>query len=125
MTIYMWYASVAWFVMLLGVLNRKNRKIHVPCMLTTIFMDLSLVLFLQITRSAVQTAMGFDLPILQYFHIGFSTLATILYFPMLYTGFKLLRNQKTALLYRLHIKIGVACFLSRTLGFCFMFSMLK
>jgi len=90
------------------------------------FLDISLVLKLQIQRHAIQTAAAFSLSPLQQAHIGVSTLALILYFPTFYFGFKRLHQKGTSPLLdrKRHILFAVSAFIFRTLGFLFMFSML-
>ena len=93
-------------------------------MLLGISLDVGLVLFLQLTRSAVQTALKFELSVLQQTHIAFSTAALLLYPIVIYFGWRLLRNPEDSMLRRKHRKIAITCFILRTLGFLFMFSML-
>ena len=128
MTISMWIATLAWALMVTGFLFRKTTKIHVPLVLSGIMLDVTLVLFLQITRSAVQTALKFELTALKQIHIGFSSAALLLYIPTITLGCTLLYakrkkqpiNPRTR---KLHITIAVTTLCLRTLGFIFMFSM--
>ena len=113
-------------------------------MLSGIGIDICLVLYLQLTRRAVQKALGFDLELLQQIHIGCSTLALLLYFPTLYLGVQLLRTKAPSVLCadsaildmqseasrrmslrRWHIRFAQSAFIARTLGLLFMFSMWK
>lgn len=114
-------ASLAWLCLVLGYLARRKRSRHVPLVVAGIGADLGLVLYLQITREAVQTAVSFSLSPLEQIHILFSTLALVLYFPVLYLGIQLIRGQKTSRL--LHKRFAVTALIFRTLGFLFMFSM--
>ncbi|MCI5064520.1 hypothetical protein MRY87_02215 [bacterium] len=125
MTISMWIASIAWVSLVLGYTQRFNRKRHVPLMFFGIFTDILLVLYLQITRSAIQTALEFSLSIPQQIHILFSTIALVLYIPTLILGSKLVRNVGSATTKKRHKGIAVTALIFRTLGFCFMFSMWK
>jgi len=125
MTVNMYIATVAWLCLVLGVLNRKKRKKHVPLMLTGITLDFLLVLYLQVVRDAIQKAAEFSLSALQQTHIGFSTLALLLYFPVLYLGSQLVKGKGTPRTKSLHVRIALSAFLFRTLGFVFMFSMIK
>ena len=75
------------------------------------------------TRSAIQSALAFSLKLLQQVHIGFSTIALLLYFPVLYLGFRLWRGGGRPGLRDLHRKLACAALFFRTLGFIFMFSM--
>lgn len=126
MTGNMWIASLAWAILTLGLFFRRNRRVHVPCMLLAIAMDFSLVLYLQLTREAVQKALSFELVALQQTHIAFSALALVCYIPTLVYGSRLVRGVGNYEQTRArHIRIAVTTYLLRTLGFCFMFSMWK
>src|SRR5262245_32242012 len=59
MTIQMWMAACAWLVLVMGYSQRKHRERHIPLMLIGIFMDIALVLYLQVTRGAIRTAFSF------------------------------------------------------------------
>ena len=124
MTINMYIATVAWICLMLGFVNRSNRKRHIRLMLVGIFLDIGLVLFLQVTRHAVQTAMELKLEVLPQLHILFSTLALVCYFPVLWFGFQLafgepLRSTKTW-----HLRFAYPAIFFRTIGFGLMFSMI-
>ena len=127
----MWFATCAWALLVIGYLFRKNTRIHIPLMLTGIGMDFALVLCLQVTRSALETALEFSLSPLQQIHIGFSTLALIFYFPTLFFGYRLIQarknnhHEKKARLRKCHILFAIGALISRTAGFFFMFSMWK
>ncbi len=129
MTIYMYIATLAWLSMIYGYIKRFNRKSHVPFVLTGITLDILLVLYLQITRDAVGTAMEFSLKPLEQIHILFSTIALLCYFPTLYFGFKLLFGLGTgsakSTTKKRHMQIAQTALFFRTLGFFFMFSMWK
>ncbi len=96
-----------------------------PLVLTGIFTDIALVLYLQVTREAVQTAVSFRLEPLQQLHILVSTIALALYFPLLILGFKLYFRPERKMLRAAHARFAFAALFFRTLGFCLMFSMLK
>lgn len=125
MTFSMLVATFSFLVITLGVLNRKKQRRHVSCMLLGLGLDISLVLYLQITKDAVQIAAKMSLPVLEQIHILFSTLALLLYFPVIVLGLKLLQNCGNMRTRSLHIKLAILAYISRTLGFLFMFSMLK
>jgi hypothetical protein len=120
-------ASLAYFVLVTGFrVRRKNRKLHAILMTSAIAIDLSLVLILQINRDAVGTALSFSLSPLQQLHILASSIATLLYFPMLGLGFYQLKNpSKSPRVKIIHRNLGLATFVARSLGFLLMFSMLK
>lgn len=121
----MWIASFAWLCLVIGYLKRKERSVHIRLMLIGICTDIALVLYLQVTRSAVQTALKFSLTAFQQIHIGFSTLALLLYFPVLFLGIQLIKGTGSAHTKARHMVIAQTALILRTLGFLFMFSMWK
>lgn len=123
MTFNMWIATGAWCCLVVGLLLRNNRTIHARLMLTGITVDITFVLYLQFTRSAIQKAIGPGLEILHRLHIVSSTLALVLYFPVLYYGFKMLKNGTTPELLAKHKRVAIPALILRTLGFGLMFSL--
>lgn len=121
---YMCAATIAYGLMLSGFAMRKRSKTwHSRLMLSAIGLDLLLVLILELQRSVINTAFGPTLNGFQIAHVGFSSAATALYFPMLYLGFKLYKNSE-AQTRHWHMRIGIATFIFRTLGFILMFSLI-
>ena len=125
MTINMWIAALAWVLMVCGVLSRKTMRRHMNFMRAALLLDISLVLYLQFTREAIQTAASFKLSFFEQTHIGFSTCALLLYFPMMFLGYKLSKDVTNKKIRNIHRKLGFTTFTFRTLGFIFMFSMWK
>ena len=125
MTANMWVATLAWTLLILGYLQRRNRRRHIPLMLTGIFIDIGLVFYLQITRSAIQTAVSFSLSWIRQLHVISSTLAFVLYFPVLASGWKLATGRGGRDLRRQHIRLATTALVLRTLGFLLMFSLWK
>jgi len=121
----MWIATTAWVCLIAGFLNRRSVKKHIPLVLTAIVLDLGVVVFLQTTRSAVQTAVEFSLTVPQKIHIISSSIAVTLYIPMVALGVYLYRNRTHHKVRRVHRGIGMFALLSRTLGFIFMFWMIE
>jgi len=122
---YMGVASFAYFLMAFGVfLRKRDRWLHRKLMFTAMGIDFSLVLFLEITRSAVDTASSGSLTVLQFSHVLFSTLALLGYGPMIYWGKSLYESESPRIRYW-HRNIGILTFVFRTLGFFLMFSMLE
>lgn len=122
MTPSMYVAAFAWLCLVVGYFNRRHRARHITLMLAGIFIDIALVLYLQVTREAIQKALRFDLAILNQLHIACSTAALILYFPILYFGFRLMKGDMSVR--GTHQRIGTIALLFRTLGFTFMFSLI-
>lgn len=124
MTTNMYIATLAWFLLTIGLVLRKQTVLHVCLMLLGIWMDITLVLYLQVTRSAVQTALSFELSLLEQVHIGLSTVALILYLPVMVLGLWLIKGSAPDWR-RWHLRVGLLAYCFRTGGFCFMFSMLQ
>lgn len=94
-------------------------------MLTGIGLDLILVLTLEFQRGAVETAVEFKLGPLQQLHILASLIAVLMYFPLIYLGFRLLKDKTNMSIRKRHKLFARIGFVARTLGFFLMFSMLK
>ncbi len=122
---FMFVASLNFFILWAGFFQRhENKNLHARMMATGILSDLSLVLILEFQRDAVATALAHQLSALNQAHIYCSTVATLLYLPLIYFGLKLLRGQDRAKILPLHRKLGYLALTFRTLGYFLMFSML-
>ena len=105
-------------------LNEKNW--HLLFMISAIFIDVSLVLALEIQRGAIETATSLTLSPLQMGHVVASTVATVLYLPTFMLGYIRWKQPKPGTNYvKWHRRFGVAAFLFRTLGFILMFTLLN
>lgn len=122
---YIAIATLAYSLLVVGLIYRKNREFHVRMMSSGIGLDISLVLFLEVTRNAIKTATGFSLGPFQYVHIVSSTLAVLFYMPIIFSGVKMYRGQYAPWRRGTHIRIGIVAFVFRTVGFLTMFSMFK
>lgn len=123
-TPYMLVATFAYLCLFVGMLSRRSKELHARLMVTGMVVDLLLVLILEWQRAAIKTAFGFSLTVPQQFHILFSALAVVLYFPVFYLGFRRYRGLTTGGQNRLHLRLGVMAFAFRTLGFILMFTLL-
>ena len=79
-------ATVAYAILVAGVIVRKNRTVHPRLMLTGLGIDFALVVLLQVQRSVIQGAMTDPYSALQMGHIVSSTIAVAFYFPTIYFG---------------------------------------
>jgi len=122
----MWFATLTVAVLCFGLTQRKKPKLHAKIMTLGILMDLGLVLKLQIQRDAVGAAISHSYGLLQYLHFSTSGLASLLYFPVLYLGYKNLKALGTPHpeLRLRHVKVAGIAITLRLLGFLFMFSMI-
>ncbi len=107
-------AILAWLLLVNGLILRKKTSWHVPLMLSGMFLDIAIVINLQITKKAVQTVIAMEMSPLKQVHVFFSTLAFILYLVIIYLGNKLLKGEKN--LKKLHVQIAIAAFTFRTIG---------
>jgi hypothetical protein len=124
-TPYMGAASFAYFLMVAGLAFRlRHRLLHRRLMFSAMGIDLSLVLLLELQRSAIGTVIALEMGSWQFAHVLFSTLALLLYGPMIYLG-KALWSRETPGLRTWHKRVGIAAFTFRTLGFVLMFSLLE
>jgi len=101
-------------LMVFGILKRKNRKIHVPTMITVLTWDIILILQIELNRGAVEKASkALVNPILLNVHVSFAVSCVIFYLLLIYTGRKLLKGSNE---YRLrHRLFGWTAFTLRTL----------
>ncbi len=125
MTFWMWIATASWLSLLLAYRTRKTTSVHLSFALLGIIADISLVLYLQLSRSAIQTAVSFTLSPLEQTHIVLSSLALLLYFPTLLLGVSLLFDNSSVRRIAYHRSFAISALTFRTLGFLFMFSMWK
>lgn len=81
--------------LVVGTLLRFNRKVHPPLMVTCFLADLGLVVWLEVTREAVETAAGNMSPLMAV-HIALAVAMLVLYAAMLIGGIGLLRAAPDA-----------------------------
>lgn len=124
MTTQMVVATVAWLLLSAAYVLRSRKLIHIALANAGIALDITLVLYLQFTREALQTAASFELGLLPQFHIFASSAALVLYFPTLLLGWKLLLGLGGEQTRERHIRFAMLAYLLRTLGFAFMFTLI-
>lgn len=78
-------------LLVVGVIYRRRRSVHVPMMLTAIALDLGMVLYIELSRGAVQSAQSKMGP-LMIVHIVMSVIVLVLYGIHVYTGISKLRG---------------------------------
>lgn len=117
------FATLAYTLLVLGVIQRKSRRLHVALMASGIALDTALVLTLQIQRSVIQEAATETFNLLQAGHILASTLAFALYFPVVFLGVNQFLGRGGARGRAWHIRLAITAFCFRSAGFLLMFSM--
>ncbi len=102
-------------LMIFGISKRKNRKIHVPTMISVIVWDVLLILQIEFTRKAVEkAAKALTNPWILNVHVSFALSSVIFYLLLLYTGRKLLRGENQ--IRSRHRIFGWSAFVLRTLS---------
>jgi len=124
-TNYMAAAGFSYLLFILGLIFRKTRRFHVRLMATGMILDVSLVLILELGRSAIDTALSGKLSLVQHSHIAFSTFAVVFYIPTFIYGLKRLKGSKVPAHRVWHIRMALTAFTFRSLGFVTMFSLLS
>jgi D-alanyl-lipoteichoic acid acyltransferase DltB (MBOAT superfamily) len=122
---YMTLASLSYFLMVAGFLCRKERVNHFRLMSTAMILDLVLVAVLELQRSAVETAVRKPLTPPQGVHVVCSLAAVLLYVPIAVLGWRNFHGKRSPIIGKIHRRLGILTFTFRTLGYIFMFSMMK
>ena len=88
----------------IGIYFRKNRQRHVPIMLTAFGLDVSMVLYIELTRHAIKTSLHPPHPFVT-FHVVISVTVMILYLIQVWSGIQLYRGKNIR---NFHRKLAVA-----------------
>ncbi|MFQ5462309.1 MAG: hypothetical protein ACE5E5_06740 [Phycisphaerae bacterium] len=78
-------------LLIVGVLNRRRKSVHIPLMATAIAIDLAMVLYIELTRGAVHAARE-RMGLLMIVHIIISVGVLVLYGIHVWTGIKKARG---------------------------------
>lgn len=92
-----------------GLYQRHNRKIHIPVMFTAFGIDLALVLYIELTKGAVEQAIDGPTPLLG-FHILISLITVLLYIALIILGVQVLQGKQERIVW--HRKLAyvfIAC----------------
>ncbi len=91
-------------LLIYGLTQRFRPKVHIPIMLSAFALDVSLVLFIELTRDATGQALGWaNLPEIMKFHIFLSTMTVVFYIVQIVSGFR--RYRYGGMPYHLHTGI--------------------
>jgi len=87
------YISIFVCIMLVvGVLNRRRKRVHIPLMVSAFLIDLGLVLYIELSRGAVAAAQAKMGP-LMIVHISLSVATLALYVVQMVTGIQNARGK--------------------------------
>lgn len=109
-------STIIVLLMTYGVLQRKNRKLHVRTMSTVIIWDILLVLQIELSRNAIlKASKAISNPAILNIHILLAISTVLMYFGMLYTGRKVLKNDQN--IRSIHKKMGITTYILRILTY--------
>jgi uncharacterized membrane protein YozB (DUF420 family) len=83
-------------ILVIGVLNRRRKRIHIPLMLTAMAIDVGIVLYLEIRRGVVESIPQRPMTPLLFVHITISVMVLILYGFQLATGYRNAKGRRSA-----------------------------
>lgn len=88
-------STISFALLIAGVLLRRRVHLHVPMLLTAFALDVGLLVFLQLTRNAIQTVLNQPNPPILYFHVACSVSMLLGWTIMIFLGWKLLRGNES------------------------------
>ncbi len=101
-------SSVVLVLVACGVYWRRNRSAHLAFMVSAFLADLSLVLYIELTRKAVER-LGEPMPTILAVHIGASVLVLLLYLVQIGLGIALFKGR--TITKSIHARVGITfCF---------------
>ena len=95
-------------LLVIGVLNRRRKRVHIPLMVTAFVSDVAMLLYIEISRNAIETARTSMGPLMGV-HIALSVAVLVLYVGQIVTGIKKARGKSRPW----HGKAGIALLLCR------------
>ncbi|MHC4697757.1 MAG: hypothetical protein ACYTFA_13570 [Planctomycetota bacterium] len=95
-------------VLVIGVLNRGRKRVHIPLMVIAFVADMAMVLYIELTRQAIETAATQMTPLMGV-HVLLSVIVIGLYVGQIVTGVKKARGRPHAW----HGKAGIGFLLCR------------
>ena len=97
------YIALVLCLIFVGVYFRRKKRIHVPIMLSSLVLDLSAVVYLELDRNVIMKAYERTPEALMKVHLVFAVFTLLGYGLALVTGINLLRgNNKLRYLHRLN-----------------------
>lgn len=84
-------STLVLIILAVGFANRRNKKIHIPCMSLAFLIDLSLVLVIEFQRHAVENVVQ-ETSLFVWFHALVSLSVLVLYVMLAMQGTKLAKE---------------------------------
>jgi len=83
-------------LIVVGLLNRRRKRVHIPLMLSALAIDLGIVLYLEIRRGVVESIPHRPMTPLLIIHIAISVAVLVLYGFQVYTGIQNAKGRRSA-----------------------------
>jgi len=96
-------------LLVVGVLNRRRRNVHIPLMVSAFLIDVGMVLYLEIRRHVIESIPGRPMTPLLIVHISLSTVVLICYGLQIYSGIQNAKGRRRPW----HRKSAVAFLITR------------
>lgn len=96
-------------LLVIGYANRRRKRVHIPLMVSSLLIDLGLVLYLEITRAVVESVATREMTLLLVVHICLSVAVLALYGVQVVTGIKKARGGTSVW----HVRCGLVLLVTR------------
>lgn len=96
-------------LLVVGVLNRGKKRVHIPLMISALAIDLAMVLYLEIRRGVVESIPQREMTTLLILHLALSTVVLALYAVQVVTGVRKARGGDSAW----HFKVAFVFLVAR------------
>ena len=82
-------------ILVIGVLNRRRKRIHIPLMLTAMVIDVWMVVYLEVRRGVVESIPQRPMTPLLVIHILISVCVLVLYGVQVFTGYRNAKGRRS------------------------------
>lgn len=87
-----WLSIGVYVILVIGYLNRRKRRVHIPLMLTAFVIDMAMLLYIELTRNAIQAAQD-RMSTIMLVHVLLSVATLVLYVGQIITGIRKLKGK--------------------------------
>ena len=88
-------SALVCLILVMGVLNRRRKRVHIPLMLAAMGIDVAMVLYLEIRRGVVESIPNRPMTPLLAIHVTISVLVLILYGVQVVTGYRNAKGRRS------------------------------
>ena len=104
-------STIIFAFIIFGVTQRRNRKVHIPTMVSCFVADITLLLFVELSRGAIERVQAGELPLILRIHLLFSVPMVGSWLLALFAGY----HRRKGRLVKLHF-INACLFLTLRTG---------